>query len=561
MSAAPSPLVRHRYLVLGALGLAVYVAFLGRRDLWYPDEPDIGQVALAMYTSGDWIAPRFNGEIWVDYPPMVYWTASIAAHVLGGMSELALRLPSALAAIALVLVTCAAASRWFDARTGLWAGFLLAISAKFMYEAISYRPDMLFSLAIGAGIVTYATASGERARWGPRIVAFSLFGLAILSKGPLGLLLPGLVLTLWHAGRREWRRLLELAPLALVSLAFALPWYVACAKAMGVDDLWGEIYAQNFKRFGSGSRGHRQPFYYYLGVVWPDLAPWSPLLPFALYWLVRSGRWRDRHVQLALWWCGAFFVFLSIAITKRELYLMPAFPALALLAAPWFAAAFGAAASGAEPAAAPDPRPARVWIVAVAGLFAILGVVLMGAASALDPVLARADLEPHEIESARSLRIPVLALGAALVALGAWIWSAYRRGRLREALARVGVAHLPLYALGAAWILPSFNAHKTYAPQCRWIAGQVGDSTHIGVFSERAKAKKGGFGFYTGKLVEIIADEGALERFFREHPDSVALVAEEVSEALFASERTDWKARVVRDLLIGRYHYFVVRGA
>ncbi len=74
----------------------------------------------------------------------------------------------------------------------------------------------------------------------------------MLAKGPLGLLLPGLVLTLWHGSRREWRRLFELAPLALISFAVYLPWFVACAHAMGSDNILYELYAQNFARFFSG---------------------------------------------------------------------------------------------------------------------------------------------------------------------------------------------------------------------------------------------------------------------------------------------------------------------
>ncbi len=98
-----------------------------------------------MYVSGDWIAPRRMGVIWVDYPPMIYWAGTASAHVLGGMSEFALRLPNALTAICLVLLTCGVASRWFDPRTGLWAGFVLLTFQQFVYEAINYRPDTLFS--------------------------------------------------------------------------------------------------------------------------------------------------------------------------------------------------------------------------------------------------------------------------------------------------------------------------------------------------------------------------------------------------------------------------------
>ena len=104
--AEPEPfLVRHRMALLGILGLLLYLPFLGLRDFWYADEPDIAEVCRTMFFSGDWIAPRRLGVIWVDYPPMIYWAGAAASHLLGGISEFALRLPNALASIGMVLLS------------------------------------------------------------------------------------------------------------------------------------------------------------------------------------------------------------------------------------------------------------------------------------------------------------------------------------------------------------------------------------------------------------------------------------------------------------------------
>ncbi len=147
-----SPLVRYRLLVLAAFGVLIYVPFLDLRDLWYPNEPHLGQVAQAMFLSRDWITPVRNGEVYVDYPPLMYWAGVFFSHVLGGVSEFALRLPNALAAALLGLVTCAAGSRWYDERTGLWAGFVLLTFYRFAYEAITYRPDMFFATTIAVPV-------------------------------------------------------------------------------------------------------------------------------------------------------------------------------------------------------------------------------------------------------------------------------------------------------------------------------------------------------------------------------------------------------------------------
>jgi len=117
--------IRHRNIFVILFGLLLFVAFAGLRDVWYPDEPDIAEVALAMYLSGDWISPRRMGVVWVDYPPMIYWIGNISAHLFDSMNAFTLRLPNGLVAIAIVLITGATAARWFDARTGFWAAFAL----------------------------------------------------------------------------------------------------------------------------------------------------------------------------------------------------------------------------------------------------------------------------------------------------------------------------------------------------------------------------------------------------------------------------------------------------
>jgi 4-amino-4-deoxy-L-arabinose transferase-like glycosyltransferase len=549
--------VRHRTFLLLALGVLMYVLWLGSRDLWYPDEPDIAEVCLAMFRSGNWIVPRHHGEVWLNYPPMIYWAGCISSHLLGGMSAFTLRLPSALAAIGLVLATCTAGSRWFGARTGLWAGVILLTSFQFVWEAIFYRPDMLFSLFIGLGLFVYARGAGERARWGPRMAGFAFLGLAVLTKGPLGLLLPGFILTLWHGVRREWRYVFELAPLTLVSLAVAVPWYVACTHATNAKGVLEEMYLQNLARFGSGFRGHGRPAYYYLVKIWVDLAPWAVLLPFGFWWIVRGKLWRDRYVQLALWWFGTFFVFLSIAATKRQLYLLPAYPAAMLLLAKWFSAV-SLPESVSETF---DVRPARVF-VGVLSIGLLVGpIVGFAAAAAIGPVVARFGLEGQWREVALGLRLPILVLGVTSLGAGLWVGSAWRRREIPAALFRLPLATMALFLVVVACILPAFNPIKTYVPQSRWIREQIGSETRIGLVNlQYGNHKRGAFEYYTGVPLDLLATQDEVERFFREHPRSLVLVHKGVADEFFADDKGGWRAHVVREFTAGGYNYLVLRG-
>lgn len=550
-------LVRYRMLFVLLVAFLIYIPWLGFRDLWYPDEPDIAEVCRAMFLSSDWIVPRHHGEIWVNYPPMVYWLGSISSHLLGGMSEFALRLPSALAAIGLVLATCASGSRWFGQRTGLWAGIVLATSWQFVWQATGYRPDMLFSLFIGLGLFTYLRGIEERPRWGPRIAAFAFLGLAVLTKGPLGLFLPGLVLALWHGTRREWRPLFELAPLALVSLAVAVPWYVACAQTMGAKDMLHEMYLQNFARFESGFRGHGRPPYYYLAHIWADLAPWVVLLPFAFWRIIREKLWRDRYMQLALWWFGTFFVFLSTAATKRQLYLLPAYPAGVLLLASWLSAV----SKGEAAAGTPDVRLARAAVTALNVGLLVISILAIVSVALIGTMAGRLKLDSQWREVVLGLRAPALVLGVTSLVAGLWMRAAWRRGKISTSLSRLALANVLVILVLVAWFIPTFNPKKTYVPQSRWIREQIDGETHIGLVNLRyGNHKRGAFEYYTGVRVDLLETRDDLERFFREHPRSLVLVHKGVADEFFAGDNARWRPRVVREFMVGGYGYLTLQG-
>jgi len=457
-----------------------------------------------------------------------------------------------------VLVTCAAVSRWFDPRTGFWSGLILLTLPQFALQATGYRTDMLLTFFLATGMFVYAHAIARRLEWWPRIVAFLLFGVAMLAKGPLGLLLPGMLLTLWHGSRREWKPLLQLAPLSLLSIAVYLPWFVACADAMGRDNILYELYAQNFARFQSGFRGHLKPLYYYFLTYWYDLPPWAFVLPFAVWWIVKAKLTRDRWIQLALWWFFASFVFFSLAATKRQLYLLPAYPAAALLIARWITA-LGERES--EPGPAPDPRPARVFVSGIWMGFFALGIVAFLAAIAAGPVVARIDADEIYRKIVLASRLPLVAVGVVLVASALWIRRA--GDDLSKGLDRSGLALVPVYIVAFCLILPVINPAKTYAPSGRWIRRQIGEQPNFGLVNpDLGFHKQGAFGFYTGGKRVVLLTKGAeAEQFLREHPKSVVLVLEGVAKQVFPHWESEWSSRVVGRLVAGRYPYFVVRGS
>jgi hypothetical protein len=548
-------LVRYRHLVLIGVGLVLYVSCIGLRSMWYPDEPDVAQVAQAMFVSGDWIAPRRMGVIWVDYPPLLYWAGSIASYALGAMTEFSLRLPSALAAIALALLTCQAGSRWFDPSTGLWSGFLLLIFPQFALQAIGYRPDMLFSLFIGLGLFLYAYGSGDSIRWGLRAAGFASLGFAMLTKGPLGLLLPGLVLTLWHSFRREWRSLFGLALLSVISLAIYLAWFIACANEMGEHNILTELWLQNFARFGSGFRGHGRSFFYYFGTIWYDMAPWILLLPVALWWMYRRGAWQDRNHQFLLWWFGAFFVFLSIAVTKRQLYLLPAYPPVALIIGNWITCIIRSPTTENQL----DRRLANLFVIVLAVAFFVTGGTFLLSSLGGGFVIPRLGLRPSIESVALNLRAPGFALGVLALGGGFWVLAAWRGSNLLSGFCRTATTVGCLFLVAFVWFMPGFDPIKTYKPAGRWIRQQIGTETRFGLaFPKRGSAKMGAFGFYSGRLVELLDSAEAIDQFFRDHPHSLVLLAKRSVKKIYGEDRTDWQSNIVRELAAGGFDFFVL---
>jgi hypothetical protein len=291
--------------------------------------------------------------------------------------------------------------------------------------------------------------------------------------------------------------------------------------------------------------------------IWYDLAPWTLLLPFALWWMHRNRLWKDRHTQLAIWWFTAFFVFLSIAVTKRQMYLLPAYPAIALLIAPWIKAVTTVGAD----LGSPGSRLARVSVSFYAIVLILVGVVCVIGAVSTGPVTTRLNLEPLYKNVVLAMRLPSVVLGVVSLAAGFWVASAWRRGDIPAAFCRSAVAFFSIYLIGLGWIMPTINPAKTYAPAGSWIREQIGSEKQFGLaFPARDTAKMGAFGFYTGAHVQLLEKEDEIDRFLREHPKSLVLLHQGSVDKIYGNDRYDWRAQVIHELVAGGFHYFVLRG-
>ena len=358
------------WLVL--IGWMAFVWNLGSLGLIDETEPLFAEAARQMTVTGDWITPYYNGVTRFDKPPLIYWLMAIAYETIG-VNEWAVRLPSALSAIALTglgfytlrffgIPSPAAAPVPADAPTTetpqtdpeltrqLWFSALLGATLMMLTpETIAWArtgvSDMLLSACIGGALFAFFLGYAQPSR--PQVQGrwygafYVLLALAILTKGPVGIVLPGLIIGCFLLYLGNWREVLPEMRLlrgGLIVLVLAVPWYVLVTLANGESFINSFFGYHNIERFTQVVNHHAGPWYSYFPIVLLGFAPWSIYLPIAIarlrFW--KRNHWRSQprstHLGLfCLWWFGCFFVFFSIAVTKRPSYVLPLMPAAAIL--------------------------------------------------------------------------------------------------------------------------------------------------------------------------------------------------------------------------------------
>ncbi|MGB3535791.1 MAG: glycosyltransferase family 39 protein [Microcoleaceae cyanobacterium] len=339
----------------------VFLWNLGAVGLVDETEPLFAEAARQMTVTGNWITPYFNQETRFDKPPLVYWLMAVGYQVLG-VNEWAVRLPSAVAAIILT-IACFLALRSFgflpNNKSSQTQPFWLsagigATLAAFNLETIVWArqgvSDMLLNGCMGTGLLCFfwGYAASEKmpkiSRFIPHtgyLFFYILTALAVLTKGPVGIVLPGLILTTFLLYTHQLKAVIQEMNLLLGSLIFSaitVPWFVLITLENGqayIDSFFGY---HNVERFTQVVNGHSAPWYFYFIVILIGFLPWSIYLPVSIwrlkllnrsFWLGQS---RSAHLGLfAFFWFASIFIFFSISVTKLPSYVLPLMPAAAIL--------------------------------------------------------------------------------------------------------------------------------------------------------------------------------------------------------------------------------------
>jgi 4-amino-4-deoxy-L-arabinose transferase-like glycosyltransferase len=305
------------------------------------DEARFAQASKQMLESGDYVDIRFQDKARHKKPVGVYWLQAASTALFGGGERDRIwtyRIPSLLAAVAAVLLTAWLGARMFGASAGMVGGIMLAGSILLGVEARLAKTDATLLAAIVVAQAMLATVylehrNGRTAGWRTAILFWLAIGAGILVKGPLILLVSGGTALALVAADRQVRWLRALRPLTGVALALfvALPWFIAIGLATDWAFYKESLGRDLFAKLASGQESHGAPPGFYLVAFWITFWPFSLFAALAAPWA-----WRNRHVpeiRFCLAWIVPAWLVMEIVATKLPHYVLPAYPAIALLAA------------------------------------------------------------------------------------------------------------------------------------------------------------------------------------------------------------------------------------
>jgi 4-amino-4-deoxy-L-arabinose transferase-like glycosyltransferase len=425
--------------------LLLFFPGLGARDLWAPVEPRYAEIVRVMFSKGEWIVPTINGALYTDKPILYFWIALLAAKLSGEVSEWAVRLPAALGGVGVVLTTYFIGRDFYSARVGALAALVLATSYRVIWEARWAHVDMLFSCFFVLTVYFGARALLRRGVPNEILPVYVFMALATLTKGLIGIVLPALLLIAFMIARRDWS-LIRAAKLPLgvpLFAAVAAPWFYLASRASDGKWLIDFLYIHHLQHYAAGT-GHRQPFYYYLTTLPVDFLPWTAFLIPAVAHRSYRPPWNHPHTQLFFLWFAVVLVFFSLSATKRDLYLLPLFPPLALLVANYL-----------NDLAAQDwgGRRFGLWFTVILfGSVALSGLALPLAVWTLRPEFFRLLLPPTIVAACGGLAVTALIL----------------RRRPAPVAISLGAMMLLLTVTATFWVFPRlepFKSHRQFAAE------------------------------------------------------------------------------------------------
>lgn len=316
--------------LLFVVALLCFMTFNGAIAVTDPVESNYALTAKEMLQSGDWLSPRIYGQYWFDKPIMIYWLIAFC-YKLFGINEFAARLPSGIFSAMSIVFLYWFTNRMYNRQIAWLAALVLATSLEFWILARLIITDAaLFFFNSVAMACLYLGFREQKRSW--YLLAYAAAGLAVLTKGPVGILLPGLTIFVYIIVTRQWKLVyrLHLVSGLAVFLVVTAPWYSSMYFAHGQEFINTFFGLHNYLRATVSEHPDDNVFYYYLVLFPVSLLPWSGLL-VAFIKDIRREVTTNLDIYLLVW-PGVMIVFYTLMATKYLTYVFPAsFPAAILI--------------------------------------------------------------------------------------------------------------------------------------------------------------------------------------------------------------------------------------
>ena len=331
-----------KYTHIQVVFLVIFTGFLfvfdlGNRDLWAPDEPRYAQVAREMLENKNFILPHLNGEVYPDKPPLLFWSIDLFSIPFKTVTEFSARLPSALAGLGCCIATFFLGRFIFSQRIGFIAALILATNVEFLWIARRSAFDVLLTFLITMSLLCfYLGYSRDFKNTRFFLISYVFMSLAVLTKGPLGLILPVIIIVsfLVMEGKLKLYRYMAIGRGCIIFSIIVFFWFIL-ASFEGDKEYVDEILNNQIMGRFFNSWKDKEPFYYYFTRFPIDFLPWSLFIPGVIIYSIKQRSKEIRNVKFPFIWFAAIFVFFLIASGKKGRYLLPLYPAASLLVA-WF---------------------------------------------------------------------------------------------------------------------------------------------------------------------------------------------------------------------------------
>lgn len=504
---------------------------LTNHGLWRPDEPRVAEIGREMWLTGNWALPTLNGKPFLEKPPLYFLAVAATFKLYGEASDRVARIPSGVfgfgGAVALFLL----GRMVFGPRVGFLSAFILATSMEYFRTAHWLLVDSALVWSVISAMACFMAgylAEGKGWKTFYYLLFYLFSSLAFLSKGLIGLAFPGLGVLAFLIFERNLKALwtMRVGLGTAVFFGLSVPWVLALWHADGGGHLKTFFVENHLQRFLSGGRlGHHRPLYFYLTAFPESFLPWTsfliPVLWRAFFWREENpSRTSEKGLRFMKCWLLTGFVFLTLASTKRGVYLLPVVAPMAVLTAWWIDTTLRSAALG---------KVERIFVWG-------FGLLILGAGVGIGPYgfyLAG--------------KLSVLPLVHAVVVVGLLVWAFKWMWKRRTARFWVGscAAVFSILMFELFWIAPSMDRYKSFVPFVRKLEAAVGPREGLYAYLPD-ETVRGFVPFYTGRYVEEVYDKKVLEKVL-DRKDRIFVVA------------MDKRGSVEREVLSTGKAYLMVR--